>query len=263
MESSSGRGGVRAPEASRLATLTAPAKGNSVARALVPGSVSWGGRREWVTHTGGRLSMFEVRIHGRGGQGVVTAAGGLLSVAAFLDGKYAQAFPSFGSERTGAPVAAFCRIDDKEIRLREPVTRPDALIVQDATLLHQVAVFDGVAPSGYLLINSMRTLTQLGLGDFVEQFRPERVLAVPATDLAREHLADRCPMWFCSAHSQHSRDRSQRIRWSLRSASGSPEQSQTATSRPSAAPSTMPNRSEGGVDRCCARLRGPRRLRKP
>ncbi|WP_396928238.1 2-oxoacid:acceptor oxidoreductase family protein [Mycolicibacterium sp.] len=136
--------------------------------------------------------MFEVRIHGRGGQGVVTAAG-LLSVAAFLDGKYAQAFPSFGSERTGAPVAAFCRIDDKEIRLREPVTRPDALIVQDATLLHQVAVFDGVAPSGYLLINSMRTLTQLGLGDFVEQFRPERVLAVPATDLAREHLGRPVP----------------------------------------------------------------------
>lgn len=186
-----GRGGVLAPEASRWQRSRRAAKGHSVARALVPGSVSWG-RREWVTHTGGRLSMFEVRIHGRGGQGVVTAAG-LLSVAAFLDGKYAQAFPSFGSERTGAPVAAFCRIDDKEIRLREPVTRPDALIVQDATLLHQVAVFDGVAPSGYLLINSMRTLTQLGLGDFVEQFRPERVLAVPATDLAREHLGRPVP----------------------------------------------------------------------
>ena len=76
--------------------------------------------------------MFQIRIHGRGGQGVVTAAE-TLSVAAFLEGRFAQAFPSFGSERMGAPVMAFCRIDDKEIRLREPVLarcahrpRPDA-----------------------------------------------------------------------------------------------------------------------------------------
>jgi hypothetical protein len=62
----------------------------------------------------------------------------MLSVAAFLEGRYAQAFPSFGSERMGAPVMAFCRIDDKEIRLREPVLTPDALIIQDQTLLHQV-----------------------------------------------------------------------------------------------------------------------------
>jgi pyruvate ferredoxin oxidoreductase gamma subunit len=64
--------------------------------------------------------MFEVRIHGRGGRGVVTAAE-MLSVAAFIEGRHAQAFPSFGSERTGAPVVAFCRIDDREIRSREPV----------------------------------------------------------------------------------------------------------------------------------------------
>ena len=74
--------------------------------------------------------------HGRGGQGVVSGAE-MLSVAAFLEGRYAQAFPSFGSERMGAPVMAFCRIDDKEIRLREPVLEPDALIIQDATLLHR------------------------------------------------------------------------------------------------------------------------------
>ena len=89
--------------------------------------------------------MFQVRIHGRGGQGVVTAAE-MLSVAAFREGRHAQAFPSFGSERTGAPVVAFCRIDDKEIRLREPVMEPDALIIQDPTLLHQVDVFAGLAP---------------------------------------------------------------------------------------------------------------------
>jgi pyruvate ferredoxin oxidoreductase gamma subunit len=67
--------------------------------------------------------MFQVRIHGRGGQGVVTAAE-MLSIAAFEEGRHAQAFPSFGSERTGAPVVAFCRIADKEIRLREPIMAP-------------------------------------------------------------------------------------------------------------------------------------------
>ena len=89
--------------------------------------------------------MFQIRIHGRGGQGVVSGAE-MLSVAAFLEGRYAQAFPSFGSERMGAPVMAFCRIDDKEIRLREPVLEPDALIIQDPTLLHQVDLFKGLRP---------------------------------------------------------------------------------------------------------------------
>jgi pyruvate ferredoxin oxidoreductase gamma subunit len=100
--------------------------------------------------------MFEVRIHGRGGQGVVTAAE-LLSVAAFDEGRHAQAFPSFGSERTGAPVVAFCRVADQEIRVREPVVTPDALVVQDSTLLHQVDVFAGLKADGYALINSPLT----------------------------------------------------------------------------------------------------------
>src|SRR3954447_10383465 len=100
--------------------------------------------------------VFEVRIHGRGGQGVVTAAE-LLPLAAFDEGRHAQAFPSFGSERTGAPVVAFCRIDDRPIRTREPIAEPDALIVQDPTLLHQVAVFDGLRPGGYVLVNSGRS----------------------------------------------------------------------------------------------------------
>ena len=97
--------------------------------------------------------MFQVRIHGRGGQGVVTAAE-LLSVAAFLEGEHAQAFPSFGSERAGAPVVSFCRIGDKEIRLREPILEPDALIVQDPTLFKAINVFEGLKASGYLLVNS-------------------------------------------------------------------------------------------------------------
>ena len=71
--------------------------------------------------------MFAVRIHGRGGQGAATAAE-LLSVAAFDEGRHAQALPTFGSERTGAPVVSFCRIDDRPIRLREPITDPDAVV---------------------------------------------------------------------------------------------------------------------------------------
>ena len=136
--------------------------------------------------------MFQVRIHGRGGQGVVTAAE-LLSVAAFSEGRHAQAFPTFGSERTGAPVVSFCRIDDAEIRVREPISEPDAVIVQDPTLLHQVDLFAGLNPDGYLLINSVHGFAELGLGEFVERFRKERLLTVPATDIAREHLGRPLP----------------------------------------------------------------------
>jgi pyruvate ferredoxin oxidoreductase gamma subunit len=137
--------------------------------------------------------MLQVRIHGRGGQGVVTAAE-LLSLAAFDEGRHAQAFPTFGSERMGAPVTAFCRIDDRPIRAREPIAEPDALIVQDPTLLHQVAVFSGLAPDGYVLINTERDLSALGLDELTDRMRhPERLVAVPATQLAREHLGRPLP----------------------------------------------------------------------
>lgn len=131
--------------------------------------------------------MFSVRIHGRGGQGAVTAAE-LLSVAAFDQGRHAQAFPTFGSERTGAPVVAFCRIDVRPIRLREPVTDPDALIVQDPTLLHQVDLFAGLRPDGYLLVNTSRDLSDLGLDDLTDRLLATHVVTVPATEIAREHL---------------------------------------------------------------------------
>ncbi|WP_155056049.1 2-oxoacid:acceptor oxidoreductase family protein [Streptomyces blattellae] len=126
--------------------------------------------------------MFQVRVHGRGGQGAVTAAE-LLSVAAFLEGRYAQAFPSFGSERTGAPVMAFCRIDDRPIRVREPVTRPDALVIQDATLLHQVDVFEGLRADGSVLINSPSSRDELGLTTLTGP-----VFTVPATTIALRHV---------------------------------------------------------------------------
>jgi len=136
--------------------------------------------------------MFQIRIHGRGGQGVVTSAE-LLSVAAFDEGRHAQAFPSFGSERMGAPVMAFCRLDDKPIRLREPVMEPDALIIQDPTLLHQVDVFAGFKRSGHILINTSKSFADLGLAEFVKDCRPERLCAVPATDLSVKHLGRPMP----------------------------------------------------------------------
>ncbi|MDO5495589.1 MAG: 2-oxoacid:acceptor oxidoreductase family protein [bacterium] len=136
--------------------------------------------------------MFEVRIHGRGGQGVVTAAE-LLSLAAFEEGRHAQAIPSFGSERTGAPVVAYCRISDEPIRTREPVLFPDALVVQDATLLQSIDVFGGLKPDGYVLINSKKNFDELGLTDLLEG-RPEgRVMTIPATDIAREYIGRPVP----------------------------------------------------------------------
>ncbi len=136
--------------------------------------------------------MFQIRIHGRGGQGVVTAAE-MLSVAAFLEGRHAQVFPSFGSERTGAPVVAYCRLDDREIRLREPILEPDALIIQDPTLLNQVDVFSGLKAEGFVLINTSRSLDSLGLGEFAVSHPKVRVLMVPASDLALKHVGRPLP----------------------------------------------------------------------
>ncbi|MBP1909536.1 pyruvate ferredoxin oxidoreductase subunit gamma [Methanolobus bombayensis] len=97
--------------------------------------------------------MKEIRIHGRGGQGSVTAAE-LLAVAAFADGKFSQAFPAFGVERRGAPVQAFTRINDEPIRLRSQIYEPDYVIVQDPTLLEVVDVASGLKDDGILIINS-------------------------------------------------------------------------------------------------------------
>ena len=136
--------------------------------------------------------MLQIRIHGRGGQGVVTAAE-MLSIAAFEQGRHAQAFPSFGSERTGAPVVAFCRIDDKPIRSREPISAPDALIIQDAHLLHQVDVFQGLSPQGYVLINSGRSVAELGVAEVAERLPKGRVITLDATAIAMAHLGRPLP----------------------------------------------------------------------
>ena len=97
--------------------------------------------------------MIEIRFHGRGGQGAVTAAE-ILAKAAFEDGKYSQAFPFFGVERRGAPVMAFTRIDDKPIKRRYQVYNPDHVLVLDDGLLNVVDVYSGLVENGGVLINT-------------------------------------------------------------------------------------------------------------
>lgn len=136
--------------------------------------------------------MFQVRIHGRGGQGVVTAAE-ILSIAAFIEGKHAQAIPSFGSERMGAPVVAYVRIDESPIELTEPVMSPDLLIVQDPTLFHAVDVFSGLNDDGFVLINTARPLPELHIGEAIERLPKHHVATVAATELAVRHLGRPTP----------------------------------------------------------------------
>ncbi len=136
--------------------------------------------------------MFQTRIHGRGGQGVVTAAE-LLSVAAFDAGLHAQAFPSFGSERTGAPVVAYCRISHRPIRNREPILVPNALIVQDATLLNQVDLLSGLPDDAYVLVNTRKSFADLGLNDFTANRDPARLVTVAATQIALRHIGRPVP----------------------------------------------------------------------
>ncbi|NTW40401.1 MAG: 2-oxoacid:acceptor oxidoreductase, partial [Cellulomonadaceae bacterium] len=115
-----------------------------------------------------------------------------LSAAAFREGRHAQAFPSFGSERTGAPVVSFCRIDDLPIRVHDPVAEPDALIVQDVTLL-RLGILDGLEPHGYLLVNSPRTPVGLGLAGAAQALPPGHLVTVPATELALTHVGRAVP----------------------------------------------------------------------
>src|SRR3990167_1796075 len=97
--------------------------------------------------------MIEIRIHGRGGQGVVTAAE-LIAIAAFKNGKQAQAFPSFGVERTGAAVESYARIDDQPIITRQQIYQPDILIIQDSTLLGNTDVAKGVSKKTVIIVNT-------------------------------------------------------------------------------------------------------------
>lgn len=104
--------------------------------------------------------MVEIRLHGRGGQGAVTSAE-ITALAAIGTGKYAQAFPSFGPERRGAPVMAFIRVSDKPIRTREKVYNPDIVVVLDPSLLGLVNVAAGLKPGGVVVVNTAKTAEEV------------------------------------------------------------------------------------------------------
>ncbi len=125
--------------------------------------------------------MKEIRLHGRGGQGVVTAAE-LIAHAAFADGRYAQAFPAFGSERMGAPVQSFVRISDKPIRARNQIHNPDYLIIQDSTLLGTVDVIKGLKPGGLMIVDSEKNPEDLNVRI------DGRILTIPASRIALETI---------------------------------------------------------------------------
>ncbi|MFC1958754.1 2-oxoacid:acceptor oxidoreductase family protein [Chloroflexota bacterium] len=126
----------------------------------------------------------EIRWHGRGGQGAVTSAE-LLAKAAISEGKYAQAFPSFGPERRGAPVLAFDRISDKEpIRVRAEITEPDAVVVLDSGLICIVNVSSGLKEGGMIIMNTKRSLEDVAT-EFGNKFG---LAVVDATKIARELL---------------------------------------------------------------------------
>jgi len=130
--------------------------------------------------------MIQVRIHGRGGQGVVTAAE-LLALAAFNDGYFAQAFPAFGVERSGAPIQSFVRINKQAIITREQVQAPDILIVQDASLLNEKEVLFGIKKNTQLIINSpleSKEISKL----LKNKIKSANIYSTPATDIALHWL---------------------------------------------------------------------------
>jgi len=123
--------------------------------------------------------MYEVRFHGRGGQGAVTAAN-ILAIAAVKQGYYAQSFPYFGVERRGAPVQAFTRIDNRKIDLRMNVYTPDAVVILDPSLIGVVDVTEGLKEGGIIIVNTSKKPEELHLGDY-------KIATVDATKIAIEH----------------------------------------------------------------------------
>ena len=104
--------------------------------------------------------MLEFRFHGRGGQGAVTSAE-LLAVSAVADNKFAQAFPSFGPERRGAPLQAFARISDTKIRNRSKVYEPNVVLVLDYSLISMVNVLEGIKEDGLLVVSSNKSIEEV------------------------------------------------------------------------------------------------------
>ncbi|MFG0285101.1 MAG: 2-oxoacid:acceptor oxidoreductase family protein [Phycisphaerales bacterium JB039] len=133
--------------------------------------------------------MFQVRMHGRAGQGVVTGAE-TLSRAAFLEGSCAQVLLSFGPQRAGTPVVACCLIDDRPIRLEEPIMDPDVVIIADPAQLEDADALEALCRTDWALVNTLRSGDAAALAD---SLAPRHCLTVPATHLASEHLGRPIP----------------------------------------------------------------------
>ena len=133
--------------------------------------------------------IIEIRWHGRGGQGVVTASE-LLAEAALEEGKYFQAFPDYGPERMGAPIRAYTRIGVSPIRQHCQITEPDAVVVLDPSLVGVVDFTQGLKDRGVLVINTPRSPSELRgeLG-----FDRGKVFAVDATRIALDAMGRNIP----------------------------------------------------------------------
>ena len=130
-------------------------------------------------------SLIEIRWHGRGGQGAVTSTE-ILAQAAISEGKFAQAFPSFGPERRGAPVQAFNRVDvNAPIRIRVDITEPDVAVVLDPSLLDKVNVTSGLKKGGYVIVNTRKTAEEISKEFNIKGYP---VATINATKIAREVL---------------------------------------------------------------------------
>lgn len=128
--------------------------------------------------------MKEICIHGRGGQGSLVLAQ-FMAIAALEDGKFGSAFPFLGGggERRGKPIVAFCRLNDQPIRARSRVSKPDFIIVQDATIFSELDVLEGMKPEALVLVNTDKGLEELNLDQ-----QPVRIITFAADKLARKIL---------------------------------------------------------------------------
>jgi len=124
--------------------------------------------------------LFEIRFHGRGGQGAVVASE-VLANAAFREGYHVAAVPFFGVERRGAPVVAFARLSKEPILIRSGIYRPDFVVVLDESLINAVDVLEGLKPGGAILVNTRREPKDLPIKAGF------KVCTVNATDIAMKH----------------------------------------------------------------------------
>lgn len=127
--------------------------------------------------------MKEIRFHGRGGQGIVTAAE-LLTEAAHLEGRHVQSIPFFAAERRGAPVTSFARISEDEIYIREPVTRPDVIVSIDSTIWKQVDITEGVKEDSVFFLDSKKGREEISNDLEIDN----EIYAIDAKGIARRIL---------------------------------------------------------------------------